>query len=124
MVIEKMPDNEPAMSPPELEARFLGFVSLVVNMVMQQLGKIANPMTTQVERNLDIARAWIDMLRMIQAKTKGNLTEREQRYLDTNLAGLQMNYIDEVNRGPDAAPDAAKAPGGEKPKEDETKKKE
>jgi hypothetical protein len=124
MVIEKIPNSEPAMSVEEIEARFLGFVSLVVNMVMQQLGKIANPITTQVERNLDVARAWIDMLRMIQAKTKGNLSDREQRYLDSSLAGLQMNYVDEMNRGPDAKPDAEKPSEGKKPAGDETPKKE
>ena len=124
MVIEKMPENEPAMSSEELEARFMGFVSLVTNMTMQQLGKIANPLTGKVERNLDIAKAWIDMLRMFQQKTKGNLTEREKRFLDTNIAGLQMNYVDEVDRGPQAKPEAEKTSGESKSDEKEPQKKE
>lgn len=124
MVIEKMPGNEPKMSEEELEARFMGFVSLVVNMTMQQLGKITNPMTGKIERNLDIAKAWIDMLRMFQEKTKGNLNEREKRFLDSNIAGLQMNYVDESNRGPDAKPEAGESAGHEKSAENEPPKKE
>jgi len=123
MVIEKMPNNPPDMSAEELEARFMGFVSLVVNMVMQQLGKIANPITNEVERNLDIAKAWIDMLRMVQVKTKGNLSEREQRFLDSNIAGLQMNYLDEINRPPDTKPKDGKPAEGKQPKGDEPPKK-
>lgn len=124
MVIEKMPRNEPAMSSEELEARFMGFVSLVTNMTMQQLGKIANPLTGKVERNLDIAKAWIDMLRMFQEKTKGNLNDREKRFLDTNIVGLQMNYVDEVNRGPEAKPEAEETHGEEKSEESTPPKKE
>jgi hypothetical protein len=124
MVIEKMPQEEPMMTAEELEARLMGFVSLVVNMVMQQLGKIANPLTGKPERNLDIAKAWIDMLRMIQVKTKGNLSDHEKRFLDTNIAGLQMNYVDEVKRGPDAKPEPEPQAEAEKPEDGEAPKKE
>jgi len=124
MVIEKMPEGEQAMSEDELEARFMGFVSLVTNMTMQQLGKIANPITNKVERNIDIAKAWIDMLRMFREKTKGNLNDKEKRFLETNIAGLQMNYVDEMNRGPEAKPEAAAPAGDEKPAQEEPPKKE
>lgn len=112
MVIEKMPNDENIMSPEELEVRFMGFVSLVVNMTMQQLGKIANPITNKVERNLDIAKAWIDMLRMFREKTKGNLNDSEKRFLETNIAGLEMNYVDELKSKPESKTETEK-PGNE-----------
>lgn len=83
------------------EALFKGFVSLVTGVAMQQLGKVANPLTGKVERNLDVARAWIETLKMMRVKTRGNLSEDEQRFLETNIANLQMNYVDEAKKPPE-----------------------
>ena len=114
MVLEKMPNDKNMMSAEELEIRFMGFVSLVVNMTMQQLGKIANPITHAVDRNLDIAKAWIDILRMFREKTKGNLNDNEKRFLETNIAGLEMNYVDELKSKPESKTKAEKSGNEEK----------
>ncbi len=89
------------MGTKEHEALFKGFVSLITGMTMQQLGKITSPLTGKVERNLDVARAWIETLKMIEVKTKGNLNDEERRFLDTSIANLQMNYVDEIKKGPE-----------------------
>ena len=65
---------------------------------MQQLGKIMNPMTGQVERDLEQAQATIEMLEMIKRKTTGNLVENENKLLARLLYELQMNYVDEVGK--------------------------
>jgi|GEM_PF-355553 len=62
------------------------------------LGKVANPMTGGVERNLEAARATIDTLAMLKAKTVGNLSEEEEAYLSNILQQLQLNYVDELGR--------------------------
>ncbi|MBN1917129.1 MAG: DUF1844 domain-containing protein [Verrucomicrobia bacterium] len=91
-----------------LKRQFIGFVSLMANSAMQQLGKLAHPFTGKTERNLDGAKATIDMISMLKAKTKGNLSPEEQRVIDTNLANLRLNYVDELNRK-----DAATSTDGE-----------
>jgi hypothetical protein len=65
---------------------------------MQQLGKIKNPMTDKVERDLQGAQASIDMLDMIQAKTQGNLSQDESRFLGQVLQELRLNYVDESKK--------------------------
>jgi len=116
------------MGPQQLEELFKGFVSLVAGIAMQQLGKVVNPLTGEVERNLDIAKAWIETLRMIKLKTRGNLSESESRFLDSAIAGLQMNYVDEVKKGPEKPEKKEDAPADVKdekqPKEKEEKEKE
>ncbi len=77
------------------------FVTLVEQWQTQAwvaLGKIPNPMTNKVERNLEIAKMAIDMLDMIKEKTSGNLTDNENRLLTKVLADLKLNYVDEYER--------------------------
>ena len=93
---EKTSSSE--MGAKEHEALFKGFVSLITGMTMQQLGKVTNPSTGKVERNLDVARAWIETLKMMKVKTKGNLSDEESRFLDTNIANLQTKYINGPRR--------------------------
>ncbi len=93
--------DDPGDDAGQQEALFKGFISLVTGIAMQQLGKVANPLTGQVERNLDVARAWIETLKMMRVKTRGNLSEDEQRFLETNIANLQMNYVDEAKKPPE-----------------------
>jgi hypothetical protein len=66
---------------------------------MQQLGKVVNPMTGKVERDLEQAKGTVDMMEMLKRKTEGNLEEEEQKLLSHFLYELQMNYIDEVKSG-------------------------
>ena len=78
------------------------FIQLVVTFqtaAIQQMGKLQNPITKKVERNLDQARFSIDMLEMIQNKTKNNLSENERKFLEHTLYELRMNYLDEVKKG-------------------------
>lgn len=65
---------------------------------MQQLGKIMNPMTGKVERDLEQAQATIAMMEMFRRKTAGNRDDLEAKLLSRLVAELQMNYVDEVNR--------------------------
>jgi len=107
------------MSQEEIQKRqFIGFVSLLANSAMQQLGKLANPLTGKVERNLDGAKATIDMIKMLKAKTQGNLSKDEEQILDANLSNLQLNFVDELKRSEEqAAPTSTADPagGGEAP---------
>jgi hypothetical protein len=101
--------------------QFIGFVSLLANSAMQQLGKLANPLTGKAERNLDGAKATIDMIEMLKAKTKGNLSADEQQVLESNLSNLQLNYVDEMKRRDEAATPSGESGSGEEGKAPEAK---
>ena len=65
---------------------------------MQGMGKITNPVSNKIERNMEQAKQSIDMLEMIKEKTKGNLSPEISRLLDTSLSELRLNYVDEANK--------------------------
>jgi hypothetical protein len=67
----------------------------------QQLGKVPSIINGKIERTLEMAKHSIDMLGMLEEKTKGNLSENEQKYLQHTLFELRMNYLEELKRGPD-----------------------
>lgn len=87
---------------PESDALFLGLVASLHSTGMVQLGKIANPITGKAERDLDAVRQTIDLLEMIQVKTRGNLSEDETRFIEHALYELRMNFIEE-SRNPSSA---------------------
>ncbi|MHC4197220.1 MAG: DUF1844 domain-containing protein [Planctomycetota bacterium] len=82
--------------PPIPEANFLLFVSGFATQALIALGQFENPMTKTKETNLDQACYTIDTLKMIQEKTKGNLTPEEERYLQGVLYDLRMSYVASV----------------------------
>jgi hypothetical protein len=65
---------------------------------MQFMGKIKNPVTDKIEKNLEQAQFSIDMLDMLKIKTKGNLQNYEEKLLDNVLGQLKMNYVDEAEK--------------------------
>ena len=83
------------------EAMFAALISGYATQAMVGLGKIASPITGEIERDLEQARAMIDILEMLEAKTEGNRTEAETGALRQALSMLRLNFVEEVNRPPD-----------------------
>src|SRR5947209_2050431 len=84
---------------------FLYVVSSFEMAAMQGLGKINNPVTGKVERNLEQAQFAIDVLEMLKEKTKGNLIDYETRFIDTVASQLKLNYVDEANKKTEDKPE-------------------
>jgi len=80
-------------------ALFLQLVLGLQQAAMVALGKLMNPMSGKIERNLEGARNTIDTLAAIEARTRGNLESDEQRVLTQVLTELRMNYLDEAKKG-------------------------
>ena len=80
-------------------ALFLQLLLGLQQAAMVALGKLMNPMSGKLERNLEAARNTIDTLAAIEARTRGNLESDEQRVLTQVLTDLRMNYLDEVKKG-------------------------
>ncbi len=77
------------------------FLQLLLSLqagAMQQMGKIASPISGKIDRNLDMARHSIDMINMLNSKMAGNLTKEESELLEHVLYELRLNYVDEVKK--------------------------
>lgn len=83
-------------------ALFLQLVLGLQQAAMVALGKLMNPMTGRIERNLEAAKNTIDTLGAIEARTRGNLEPDEQRVLTQVVTDLRLNYVDEVKKGASA----------------------
>jgi hypothetical protein len=82
--------------PSSRELLFLQMISMFQVAAMQQLGKIVDPTTGEVTKDLAQAKVSIDILDVLKEKTKGNLSEVEGEFLDKVLFELHMNYVDEL----------------------------
>lgn len=75
------------------EANFQTLISTMATQALFAMGAIPDPRTGQRVTHLDLARHHIDMLTVIEDKTKSNLDEEEQQLLSTTLYELRNTYI-------------------------------
>ncbi len=95
-----------ALSEEERHSHLL--LQLVTSMhmgAMYQLGKVASPITGKVERDLKQAQYTIDLIAMLSARTKGNLTTDEDTFITRTLSELRMNFLDEASKPESQEPD-------------------
>jgi len=59
------------------------------------LGKMENPMTDKTGVNIEQVSFYINLLEMVQEKTKNNLTDYEEQMLINTVSELKLNLIDE-----------------------------
>ena len=77
---------------------FIHLVNTFVQSAWISLGKVKNPVSDELERNLDQASYYIDLLDMLQTKMKGNLSEWEEEYILHSLRELKLNFFDEKKK--------------------------
>ncbi len=83
------------------ENRQLLFKQLVMQnqqMAMISLGKVKNPVSDRFEKNLEYAKLSIDTLDMLIQKTKGNLSEYEEKLLTETVNQLKIFYVEESGK--------------------------
>lgn len=89
-------------SYPEREAlpeiNFSTFVISLSTQALMHLGEIANPLSGQEERDVSAAKQMIDIVAMLQEKTRGNLTEGEAKLIEDILFDLRMRYVEAVKK--------------------------
>jgi hypothetical protein len=78
---------------------FATFVLSLSHSALMHLGEAPHPETGNVEQNLALARQTIDLIAMLEDKTKGNLTGDEERLLGQILYDLRMRFV-EVSKTP------------------------
>lgn len=77
---------------------FMMLIQQHQQIAMMGLGKIKNPATDKVEREMKSAKFAIDTLLMLQKYTEDNLPKELKSYLDQTLNNLRMNYAEEQKK--------------------------
>ncbi len=89
---------EPERSGQPLPA--VDFNALILSLsssVMMHLGVLPNPVSHETEADLPLAKQTIDIIALLQEKTRGNLTQDEEKFIEAVLYDLRLKYV-EVDR--------------------------
>ena len=78
-------------------ASFPSFMMSIASNAASALGMMEHPVTGKREVDLELGKHWIDVLGMLQQKTRGNLLPQEQQILEGLLADLRMQYVSLTN---------------------------
>jgi len=81
-----------------LKVDFSTFVFSLFSSALIQLGDMADPMTGSMDPNLTAAKQTIDIVDILRAKTKGNLSDEESNLLENASAELKWKYLDAVKK--------------------------
>jgi hypothetical protein len=106
---EKEPASPPAGEKPEIQENvqsqkenfdyppinFTNFVLSLSTSALFHFGDFPDPATGSTQKDLSAAKQTIDMLDMINEKTKGNLDEQENNLIRGVMYELKMRYIKE-----------------------------
>jgi len=91
-------ERDATCDEPIPEVDFVTFVVSLSTNALVSLGLVPRPDTGEKQCDLPLARQTIDILTLLQQKTKGNLTGEEERILDTVLYDLRMTYVQVVRK--------------------------
>jgi hypothetical protein len=84
--------SEPALS-------FTGFILSLASTAAIHFGDLPDPATGErAEANLDGASQMIEILALLEQKTRGNLTAEERQLLEQVLYELRMRFVDAQSR--------------------------
>ena len=77
----------------KIEASLSTLVLSIASSAAMALGLAPHPTSDKVEKDLDMARFNIDLLAVLEEKTKGNRTSDEERFLTSVLQDLKMKFV-------------------------------
>lgn len=96
-VMEEGEKKETSSKKPLPKIDFSGFILSFYSSGLVQLGKVEDPSTGEKTVDLDLARHTIDMIAMLEQKTRGNLTRDEENLLKALLSEIRMAYVEAKN---------------------------
>ena len=98
-----MTDEQQQMPGEDDETRvtFIGFVISLIHTAALHLGDVADPATGQRSHvNLPAAQQIIEILALLEEKTKGNLSAEERQVLEQALYELRMRFVEVAQAAP------------------------
>ena len=72
---------------------FFTFLLSLGSSAFVHLGDAPHPESGSTQENLILAKQTIDLLGLLQTKTKGNLTAEEEKFLENLLMDLRLRYV-------------------------------
>lgn len=94
-------------------AGFIELLNLVVMQALGALGMLMGPGGQRIPPQPELAKYFIDLLQVIEDKTRGNLTPDEKKLLDQALYDLRMRYVEIASGGAAGLPGRGPTvPGG------------
>ena len=87
-------ERPPTTEKPPVQISFSSFLFSLGSSAFIALGEEANPFTGEKSINLSQAQESIDLLNILQEKTKGNLSKEEESLLSNLLFSVRMKYIE------------------------------
>jgi hypothetical protein len=75
------------------EVNFSTLIMSLSSSALLHMGEIPDPTTGQKTMDIRLAKHTIDTISMLKDKTRGNLDDEEQRFLDTMLADLRWRFV-------------------------------
>lgn len=95
------------------QALFAHLLMSLAQSALVGMGKIVHPAAGKAEVDLEAAQQAIDMLEMLQERTRGNLAPEEEKGLAQTLSMLQMNFVETARNQPEEpSVEAPPAPSG------------
>jgi hypothetical protein len=82
-----------AGDPLDDPASFLSLIMSLASNAAASLGMMPHPVTGETGVDLQTAKHWIDVLGMLEQKTRGTLDQQEAQMLENLLADLRMQYV-------------------------------
>jgi hypothetical protein len=79
--------------PEEESVSFTSFVMSLATQSMVHMGEMQAPAGMDIPLDLESSRQTIDILGMLQRKTRGNLSSEEARFIEEVLHTLRMSYV-------------------------------
>ena len=76
------------------EVNFSSFILSLSSSVLLHLGEIADPVSGEKRKNMDLAKQSIDIISMLQDKTKGNISQDEEKLIEQMLFDLRMRFFE------------------------------
>jgi hypothetical protein len=77
----------------KMQASFSVLAMSLASSAAMALGLAPDPHSGKMETDKEMAKFNIDLLLVLQGKTKGNLTADEQRFLDAVIGDLQTKFL-------------------------------
>jgi hypothetical protein len=87
------PKREEPQKVPLPEVSLSSLVFSLSSSALLHLGEIADPQTGEKKEDFALAKHSIDTIGMLKEKTKGNLTEEEDKFLESILTDLRWRYV-------------------------------
>ncbi|MGB4704668.1 MAG: DUF1844 domain-containing protein [Candidatus Saccharicenans sp.] len=89
------PDSGSGEFLPPLD--FSSIVFPIYTQALVKLGLLEDPQSGKVETNLEYAKRLIDILDLLRDRTKGNLEEEEEKFLEAVLSQLKLHYLKKID---------------------------